>query len=637
MRAPSPAPVPGEPPGAATSFPIERVSMNAPGAPRFRIRTADGSVEAVASVEALSAKVEAGAVDADTQLFDSGTGQWNRAGDVPVFQFVVEELRAEGRLDEAAFEGPPEPVIRADPVNVEPVDPGVEFSPIEHGHPEPPPEGARDRPLAPPTVDPFELHLPLEAPEPWKPGSRTAEAADGSEEAVEAEGAADPSDAGSGPPLDTGETAPPVSEEEAPLEPWYEDRPYQAPGAEAPPVRPEPPEGEREAEAEPTAAGPPSGEDPPAPSSSDWITHGPPEPRVAPRLSEETPDDAGDPDASDPEPVVFDGRFGSDGPSNLPGLRAGQRAGEPGSGPRPETPPEEPDVPLDIRTAWEDDAEQEDPRAARIAARRRQRNVRVMGTAGAAIVVVLGIAAIVATLGSDGDPAGPLADAPTLSPPDAAAAPLPDGLGLPPALEAEAELLWAALPGRINRIVDSMRVEAGIPETPPREWLGGFYLANARDFPGVPAFWDAYEAFVADLQAREEATVRQAVNEHLDTRDVPGPDRRRLVDLLELRRPEVAPVRDDRYLHLRRTAAEARAFHEFLVLNTALIRYAPALGGGVSDDPVLEAVAETPEVRRQLEAHLDRIFEALDRTRAGGQPSPAGLRAELFGNLGYPL
>ncbi len=615
--------------------------MNAPGSPRFRIRTPDGGVEAVGSVEALSEKVEAGEVGPETQLYDNGTGQWNRAGDVPVFQFVVEELRAEGRLGEGDVGMQPDPVLPPEPVDVEPVDPGVDFAPIEHESS----DGPDLAPPVPPTVDPFELHLPLGTPDPWSGAQGRASSPDPRDAA--GEGPADDDVAGPG----AEGVADEPDEAQEPLEPWFEDRPYQRAGGaeEADDGGPEAASGADGADPEPDpepdpGSGPESdvetGDDG-AGRTADWITHGPPVPRVAARLAAEEPDDAPARDAGEPG---FDGRFGSAAPEDLPGLR-------------PAAPPDPPEAtglippstssggadaepPLVIRTAWEDAAEEEDPRAARIAARRRQRNLRVVGGLGALVLVAVGISAAVAAFRSASGPAdasAPLAGAPALSPPSAQAAPLPEDLDLPAGLEAEAEALWAALPQRINRIVDSLRVEAGLPETPPREWLSGFYMANADEFAAVPGFWRAYEGFVAELQARDEALVRQAADEHLDTRALPGPDRRRMVLLLEARRPEVAPVRDERYRNLRRTADEALAFHEFLVLNTSLIRYAPALGGGVSADPVLEAVAETPEVRRQLEAHLDRIFGALDRTRAGGQPSPSGLRVELFGNLGYPL
>ena len=59
--------------------------------PRFRIRTRDGDEVAVLSMEALTLRVVRGDVLPDTPIYDSGTNEWRRAGDVPVVRFVVEE------------------------------------------------------------------------------------------------------------------------------------------------------------------------------------------------------------------------------------------------------------------------------------------------------------------------------------------------------------------------------------------------------------------------------------------------------------------------------------------------------------------------------------------------------------------
>ncbi|TVP59946.1 MAG: hypothetical protein EA351_01090, partial [Gemmatimonadales bacterium] len=86
-----------------------------------------------------------------------------------------------------------------------------------------------------------------------------------------------------------------------------------------------------------------------------------------------------------------------------------------------------------------------------------------------------------------------------------------------------------------------------------------------------------------------------------------------------------------------RVAVAAGELHDFLVQSESLIEYAPALGGGVSADPVLEAVPMNVETRRGLEAHLDRLFHALDDTRRGVPPALGGLRTELFNRLREPV
>ena len=318
------------------------------------------------------------------------------------------------------------------------------------------------------------------------------------------------------------------------------------------------------------------------------------------------------------------------------------------------TPHEE--APLQIRTAWEDAADGPDPRAAWIAARRQRRNARVMAGAAALLILIVGGAAIVTGFRTDVNGSAPLENGgPGNVPPGPGGATEAgpggftalEGVELPPGLEGLASILWRELPGRIDVLVDSMRVEAGLPDAPPREWLSGVYLASAGEFGGVVEFWEAYGRFVENLASRDAELLREAATRILEG---PGPgetgvalvtaaegDRDRLLAYVMARHERMRDARLDRYLHLGRTAQAALDLHTFLEQNSDAIAHAPAIGRGVSLDPVLEAVTKTPEVRREMERHLDLVFEALDRTRRGGQPSLAGLRVELFESLGRPL
>ncbi|TVP45524.1 MAG: hypothetical protein EA350_08920 [Gemmatimonadales bacterium] len=611
--------------------------MTSPGTPRFRFRAPDGSEVSVGSVEDLSSRLEAGELRPDTPLFDAGTGAWARAGDVPVFQFVLEELRAEGRL-------PPEEevLLLPDPPPSEPIDAGAAFEPIRH-------DADAPRPRASPTTDPFELHLPLSNPLDPLEGAgagRREEAGgrDGPAGDAEAGAAADPglgADPDASPRREKG--AAPSGDGEDAAEPWFEDRPFTEAEVEpagkagqgtgqgkdeprTPSSRP-PREGER--------GGSPRDPDiDPSPLHA-WLTHGPPAPAVPPAqasATREAPDDV-------------PGRRPSTGPGSTPEEAADRSsvpldadADAPRGSPAPTAPP------LRIRTAWEDDAEVEDPRAVRLQARRRRRNARTLAGLVAVAILVIGGAAIFATTRSTGVATAP--DTPPGSlPGDVAPDPAValNGVAPPPGLEAEANLLWRDLPGQVSGVVDSLRVEAGLSDAPPREWLGGYYLANAREFPEVVAFWESYGAFVERLSGQDaelaQTAARRAMGQGAasELEALEAPDRERLLAFVAERHDRMRPARIDRFLHLQRTAEAALGLHEFLVQNGASITHSPALGRGLSADPVLEAVTETPAVRREMEGHLDRIFEALDRTRGGGQPSLAGLRSELFGSLGRPL
>ncbi len=621
-------------------------AMNAPGSPRFRFRTSDGREVPVASVADLSARVEAGEVGPETPLFDAGTGRWDRSGDVPVFQFVVEELRAEGRLPEALEDT--EIVMRPDPPPETVIDPGKDFEPIRHEPGAPASREGGTREDAPggttplldvdrlpdgselsraaesgegggglgtgfgaPTPDPFELHLPLSGREGDAPATEEAEGREGE---------------GEGP-----ESAP----EEEPREPWFEDR-HRDGDADAA-SEPMGEEELREQEGTPEEAPAPGPEepgateaevDPPGPAVEvdssplhTWLTHGPPPPGRS----------AGGEASTGAAPGSGSSPFGAS-----PG--SAHAAVPPTSDPPP--------PPLDIRTAWESDDALDDPRALHLAVRRRKRNARVM--AGGALLLLAAVAGVAAW--SVLQPASPGTEAGHTGAPSATGATgpgrdLPDPAAsgdLPSGLEAEAARLWAALPAEVARLIDQLRVDAGLPDAPPREWLGGFYLANAGQFPGVVEFWEGYRDYVRTVAEQDHAVILEATGRVLEREFGTGdalsdPDRDRLEAFVLERQGRAGAIRRDRYTHLERTAVASLQLHTFLVEHGEAITYTPALGRGVSADPVLEAVTDSPEVRRQLEGHLDRVFEALDRTRGGGPPSLAGLRAELFGSLGRPL
>jgi len=634
--------------------------MTAPGTPRFRFRAPDGTEVPVGSVEDLSSRLEAGELGPETPLFDAGTGSWARAGDVPVFQFVLEELRAEGRLPEED-----EVVVLPDPPPEDPIDPGAAFEPIRH-------DADARKPLASPTVDPFELHLPLSNPmDPLegrdpvrgpKPGAVPEPGPDLDREAPD------------------GDREEPAEAEEpgAPSEPWFEDRPFTE--AEADPAGRSGGDGDGDRGAEVDAddapdvdadeePGPGHAEAPFRPESRTpgkrpevgtggaaptdapldpdidpsplhaWLTHGPPPPGASDTQARDPGARDRSGEAPEPRPP---GRSPGGTPDEGSGIPPTPLAAAADDGRAVQDPGEGP--PLEIRTAWEDEVDAEDPRAARLAARRRRRNVRVVAGMIAVAILVVGGAAIFTSARSPGGStaADPFpAPAPGPSDPDPSLA--MEGVTPPAGLEGAAALLWRDLPAQVSGLVDSLRVDAGLPDAPPRDWLGGYYLANAGEFPEVVEFWESYRSFVGRLADQDADLARTAARRAMEagTRaefdGLAGADRQRLVVYVAERHEAMRPARTDRFLHLQRTAEAALGLHDFLVENGAAITHSPALGQGVSADPVLEAVTETPAVRREMERHLDRIFEALDRTRGGGQPSLAGLRSELFGSLGRPL
>ncbi len=199
---------------------------------------------------------------------------------------------------------------------------------------------------------------------------------------------------------------------------------------------------------------------------------------------------------------------------------------------------------------------------------------------------------------------------------------------LPVGLEGEAERMLQAIATRFGQVVDSLRADLGLANTPPGIWLSGQYLGNASDFPEVPAFWRGYGELVEQMRANDRpiyaATVRARAGE-LEEAD----SRAAIEGYFTERYAALLPARRERFYYLELAAANALALHAFLVENQERILYTPA-SGSVALDPVLEAGSLDPAVQSELEQRLDQVLAALDRSRQGGAPSVDGLRFDLF-------
>ncbi len=202
---------------------------------------------------------------------------------------------------------------------------------------------------------------------------------------------------------------------------------------------------------------------------------------------------------------------------------------------------------------------------------------------------------------------------------------------LEPAIREQAET------GAIQRYrlaTDSLRVALGIPDAPPEEWLGGYYLANANEFPSVPDFWTAYRSFVDEMTALDDGLSGEIVRAGLESSGVDSAQETHLQTYLEDLYENGIEEREGLYEQLGSVAEASLTLHAFLLEEREAIRFTPAVGAGaVPSDPVLEVGTDDPEVGERLETHLDNLFESLAGPRGGGGPSLMGLSEELFGRF----
>jgi hypothetical protein len=210
-------------------------------------------------------------------------------------------------------------------------------------------------------------------------------------------------------------------------------------------------------------------------------------------------------------------------------------------------------------------------------------------------------------------------------------APSPLPVGLEEAGEAVAETVAEAFAAAS----DSLRMAMGLEGSPPRDWLSGMYLANAGSYPVVEDFWRGYGEFVSAFRPRDREIFERGMQAGLDALpELSAGDRSRLRAYFRDRYESRAEFREYRYESLLATSRAALALHQVLERHQAEIAFSPAIGPGVSADPILEAVIPEGEVQRDVERALDQVFRALDHSRGGGVPSAGGLRSELFLRFG---
>jgi hypothetical protein len=576
---------------------------------RFIVRRPHAGETRVASVEELHEKVREGKVFPDDELFDAGTGQWASARDVPVYRFIVDELELDGALPAGlleALESPPPP-----------------STPVELSE----------------DVDPSSDALePTDSPE--VEGFRTSGIGEVEREPRGSEGDQDATDDPLGLDLDL------VDEPEFPV--------------------PEPPMG--------------SSESSDTPDESSGLEDGPPLPTSSPGKSTPDPprEGIGAPDGSgadDDEPVEDDDfafEFGSDaihgwgrewgdvgsgegeedeGEKKAAGSKGPAHRDRPSGSSREKddeqewfTPHEEGGLAMepaaaspagedeDAPAVWTPD-DGEPPPSSQIPPQFRVRR-SFMGIVVLATVVVVGLGWLFlrsgepreqdeVMLASDVQVDGP----PELPPP-------------PPELEAGLAPGLAGIRQHFAIVIDSLQDELGLESAPPRSWLSGQYLADAQAFPEVPEFWNRYIDFVEVLAPRDRELylegARMGLEDGLD--GLPDESGGQELDTIEAyfqqRYEQQADFREFRYANLQAAARASLALHEVLSQHGEVITYSPAVGGGVSVDPILEASIPAGPVRREVDQALDRVFRALDRSRGGGIPSTDGLNSELFLRFG---
>jgi hypothetical protein len=184
-----------------------------------------------------------------------------------------------------------------------------------------------------------------------------------------------------------------------------------------------------------------------------------------------------------------------------------------------------------------------------------------------------------------------------------------------PSIAPELESLFQDLaPGALSDAVadmDGIRAAAQLPPEPPPDWLAGRYLANASRYPEVSAYWNALNATLGEMRASEEALFRTAFEARLTSAQIGAEDRGALLERALAGFQAARRERDAVFGRLTDVLVASNELHDFLLQNEDAIDYTPA-GGGISRDPVLEAVPLTPQLGDEMWDRVDRITSALE-------------------------
>lgn len=171
--------------------------------------------------------------------------------------------------------------------------------------------------------------------------------------------------------------------------------------------------------------------------------------------------------------------------------------------------------------------------------------------------------------------------------------------------------------------------DLGLPAEPNDDWLAGAYLANASRFGDVQEYWEGIGDFVDHVRANDTRVFHDRYVERLESAGIAGDTASMLLARADSGFLATQADRFEIYAQMDDLVTASLDLHAFLLRNEANIEYAPA-GGGVSRDPVLEAVPASRELGREMWSMVDRITEALDALGTLDRVTTERLSAVLF-------
>ena len=186
----------------------------------------------------------------------------------------------------------------------------------------------------------------------------------------------------------------------------------------------------------------------------------------------------------------------------------------------------------------------------------------------------------------------------------------------------------AALSATIAHLSD---MEAGfhLGAEPNSQWLAGIYMANAGRYGGIRTYWQGIRDFVDTVRAVDAKVFHEEYVQQLQHAGITGDTARMLLERADSGFAATRQGRLAAYSLMDDLVNASLNLHQFLVANQSQIEYEPA-AGGVSRDPVLEAVPTNKQLGTEMWSRVDRITAALDSLGALDKVTTAQLTTALF-------
>lgn len=189
----------------------------------------------------------------------------------------------------------------------------------------------------------------------------------------------------------------------------------------------------------------------------------------------------------------------------------------------------------------------------------------------------------------------------------------------------------AALAGTLDEL-RALQASSNMPAEPNQDWLAGVYLANASQFRDVQEFWEGIETYVDQVREVDTRIFHDQYVAQLEAAGVVGDTARMLLERADSGFLATREDRFEAYRLMDDLVIAALDLHAFLLRNESNIEYDPA-AGGVSRDPVLEAVPNSRELGNEMWGMVDRITGALDALGTLDRVTTERLTAVLFDRI----